>query len=154
MSNLIVIIEQLDPRVRLRRFSREGRSNLDYRWSRVCLSYSWTPGASDCQATFVVSSVGPVRAQASDFSSVFTVGLTVQSAEEFVESMPSTRLKGTSGPVRDSDSLFPQGRRSSVKASWMRVVAVWTSLPHSVWMETRPGSRSRATCCLSAENTC
>jgi hypothetical protein len=41
-----------------------------------------------------VSSVGSVRGQASDLSSVFTVGLLVQSAEGFVQSMPRARLKG------------------------------------------------------------
>lgn len=40
MSNSIVGKEQLDPRVRLKQFGREGRSNPYCWWVRVCLSYS------------------------------------------------------------------------------------------------------------------
>lgn len=98
MINNMVGTEQLDPRVRLRQFGGEGRSNPDYRWIRVYLSYSWTPGTSAWEATLVVSSVGPVEAQASDLSSIFTVGLLVQSAEGFVESMPVPGSKGPQDP--------------------------------------------------------
>lgn len=77
MSNSIVGKEQLDPRVRLKQFGREGRSNPYCRWVRVCLSYSWTPRISDWEATLVVSSVGAVKAQASDLNSIFTMGLLV-----------------------------------------------------------------------------
>jgi hypothetical protein len=40
MNNSIAGTEQLDPRLRLRQFGREGRFNPNYRWIQVYLYYS------------------------------------------------------------------------------------------------------------------
>lgn len=70
------------------------------RWSSVCLFYNRTPGASDWEASLVVSCTGPAGTPRSVTLALSSPGSQLfMNTEVFVESMTSARLKGTSGPV-------------------------------------------------------